>query len=315
MGMIQTESPYYLPTPQAPAPFDITLELEHFQGDPDFKECSSSNPHCAAAWGLMITGSTNVQILGAGLYNWYQDYTQPCVDTQDCQQRVVSIEHSGGVWIYNLYTIGTVEMVTYEDSTPIKAKTNTNTNEHPFTSVINAWLVVSAGKGSPYYDDIAEIEDYIVDKNLAACNSEYHTLDQISSSVDGIPDHCFDTYIVQVELEILNKALNDFDAIVGDGYDRKFDIYERVVRHQAPASVDAYMSSAQATGIWHCNSNKYVSCCKDCVWSWGCAVGCDKSQDCVPGKRQTPVDCPTRISDPYDIYSTPPDELFYTVSD
>ena len=170
-------------------------------------------------------------------------------------------------------------------------------------------------RGTPYYDDVAEIEDYIVDKNLAACNSEYHTLDQISGSIDGIPDHCFDTYIAQVELEILNKALNDFDAIVGDGYDRKFDIYERVVRDQAPASVDAYMSSAQATGIWHCNSNKYVSCCKDCAGSWGCAVGCDKSQDCVAGKRQTPVDCPTRISDPYDIYSTPPDELFYTVSD
>lgn len=97
----------------------------------------------------MITGSTNVQILGAGLYNWFQEYAQPCVDTQDCQQRVVSIEHSGGVWIYNLYTIGMVEMVNYEDSTPIKATTNTNMNEHPFTSVINAWLVVSAGKYVP----------------------------------------------------------------------------------------------------------------------------------------------------------------------
>ncbi|KAJ8120637.1 hypothetical protein ONZ43_g2705 [Nemania bipapillata] len=269
MGMIQTESPYYLPTPQAPAPFEITLELEQFPGDPNFKECTGTNTHCAAAWGLMITGATNVQILGAGLYNWFQEYTQPCVDTQDCQQRVVWIEHSGNVWIYNLYTIGTSEMINYQDTTPIAAKDNTNTNEHPFTSIINAWLVASSGKGVLFYDDVAEIEDYIVDPNLAPCLSQFSTLGQIMDAAAGIPDHCFDTYIVQVELDTLNKALQDFDNLVGAGYDRKFDVYLRVVRDQAPVSVDTYMGGAQATGIWHCTENKSVICCKDCSSAFG----------------------------------------------
>lgn len=40
MGMIQTESPYYLPNPQAPAPFTSALGL--YNGDPDFKDCSAS---------------------------------------------------------------------------------------------------------------------------------------------------------------------------------------------------------------------------------------------------------------------------------
>lgn len=141
---IQTESPYFLPKPQAPAPF--TDYLGYFPSDPTFKDCPASNPHCAAAWGLMIIGSTNVHIFGAGLYNWFQDYTQPCVDTQDCQQRVVYVEESGNVWMYNLYTIGTAEMVNLHNTTPIMAKANTNTNEHPFTSIINAWLVVSTGE-------------------------------------------------------------------------------------------------------------------------------------------------------------------------
>jgi hypothetical protein len=94
----------------------------------------------------MIIGSTNVHIFGAGLYNWFQDYQQPCVDTQDCQQRVFYIERSGNVWMYNLYTIGTVEMVTPHGYLPVLAKPNTNTNEHPFTSIINAWLVASTGE-------------------------------------------------------------------------------------------------------------------------------------------------------------------------
>lgn len=93
----------------------------------------------------MIQQSTNVQILGAGLYNWFQEYTQLCVDTQDCQKRVFSVTDSGDIWVYNLYTIGTVEMVNYDDQIPILAKPNTNALEHPYVSNINAWLMASTG--------------------------------------------------------------------------------------------------------------------------------------------------------------------------
>lgn len=144
MGMIQTESPYYLPNPQAPAPFTDALGL--FNGDPDFKDCPTSDPHCAAAWGLMLVGATNVHIFGGGLYNWFQAYTQQCVDSQDCQKSVVRIKDSGNVWIYNLYTIGTVEMVSLQDSTTILSKDNTNQVGHPFTSIINAYLMASTGR-------------------------------------------------------------------------------------------------------------------------------------------------------------------------
>ncbi|KAI1278523.1 exo-1,3-beta-D-glucanase [Xylaria sp. FL0933] len=314
LGMIQAESPYFLPTPQAPAPFEITIELEQFASDPDFKECSESDPHCAAAWGLMLTGATNVQILGAGLSNWFQDYTQPCVDSQDCQQRVVWIQDSGNVWMYNLYTIGTVEMISYQNTTPIAAKDNTNMNQHPFTSIINAWLVASSGEGELFYDGIPEIEDYVVDPQLAPCLSQFSTLGQIVNGAAAIPQYCFDTYIAQVELDILNLALQDFGDLIGDGYDKKFEIYQRAVQEQAPASVDAYMTGAQATGIWQCTEKESVICCKDCSSASGCSNGCDKSKDCVTGTRQVGVDCPTTISDPYDIYSPPPPEFTYLLS-
>ncbi|KDN69706.1 putative exo-1,3-beta-D-glucanase [Colletotrichum sublineola] len=97
---IARESPYFLPSPQSPGPF--TNVAGNFPGDPDFKDCDGSNPHCAAPWGLMIVVSTNVHILSAGLYNWFQEYTQPYVDSQDCQQRVVFVKASGNIWVYNL---------------------------------------------------------------------------------------------------------------------------------------------------------------------------------------------------------------------
>lgn len=94
----------------------------------------------------MITGSTEIFIFGAGLYNWFQKYTQPCVDSQDCQQRVIKVERSAQVYMYNIYTIGTVEMISSAGNQPALAKDNTNTNEHPFTSVINGWFLASDGR-------------------------------------------------------------------------------------------------------------------------------------------------------------------------
>lgn len=74
MGMIQTESPYFFPAPQAPFPFNDTVG--QFNGDPRFDDCDSSTTHCAAAWALRVINSENVHIAGAGLYNWFQGYNQ-----------------------------------------------------------------------------------------------------------------------------------------------------------------------------------------------------------------------------------------------
>lgn len=139
---IQTESPYFLPAPLAPAPFTAAVGI--FNADPTFSDCKSSDPGCAAAWALRIVDSANIHIAGAGLYNWFQAYTQQCVDTQNCQDKLVSTVESGGVFLYNLYTIGSVEMVSPGNVVnlfdPVLAKDNTNQPSHPFNSMITAWL-------------------------------------------------------------------------------------------------------------------------------------------------------------------------------
>lgn len=70
--MIQTESPYYQPTPNPPAPFANVVGK--FSGDPDYT-CASGNDFsgCDQSWSTIITGSENIFIAAAGLYSVSSD--------------------------------------------------------------------------------------------------------------------------------------------------------------------------------------------------------------------------------------------------
>lgn len=50
LGMIQTESPYFQPTPKAPQPFTTGL----FKDDPTFDDCDSGSATCAVSWAVRI---------------------------------------------------------------------------------------------------------------------------------------------------------------------------------------------------------------------------------------------------------------------
>ncbi|KAE9376033.1 glycoside hydrolase family 55 protein [Stipitochalara longipes BDJ] len=152
MGMIQTESPYYPPLIIAPAPF--TSSLQKFTSDPTFSDCSGGFP-CSAAWGLTITNSNNIQITGAGLYSFYQNYNQACVGTQNCQQRLVATNSNGAIYLLNLYTIGSIGMVhpfvktvNGKPSSTLAlalAASNTINSATPYVAAINAWVEIFPG--------------------------------------------------------------------------------------------------------------------------------------------------------------------------
>jgi glucan 1,3-beta-glucosidase len=59
-GMIQTETPYFQPTPNPPAPFSTNLAY----GDPPGARLD--------ALGLVITSSFDIFVYGAGLYSFFQ---------------------------------------------------------------------------------------------------------------------------------------------------------------------------------------------------------------------------------------------------
>ncbi|KAH8744127.1 LysM domain-containing protein [Diaporthe sp. PMI_573] len=110
MSIIQTESPYFQGAPQfqAPTPFRSPLWI----GDPLFDMCGEDTVDCNAAWSLIVQFSKNIYIDGTGMYSWFKDYVQDCVNDNSCQQRLVNIYRVASSWFTDITTIGAREIVT-----------------------------------------------------------------------------------------------------------------------------------------------------------------------------------------------------------
>jgi hypothetical protein len=139
---IQTETPYYQPNPAIPGPFLGTGTVGFFRGDPVTGDCwpSASGAGCDSAWGLRIRRSTSIKIYGAGLYSFFQNFNQGCVQTRTCQLALMSAEYNyENVFIYNLVTVGTTYMLVgsnYVTNQTITAASNQNGPRDPWWSTI-----------------------------------------------------------------------------------------------------------------------------------------------------------------------------------
>lgn len=134
MGLIQTESPYFQSMPTAPEPFKIGA----FPDDPAFHNCSPSSKTCGVSWAVRMIDSEAIHILSAGLYSFFSRYDQSCIksDRHDCQDRLFYTEESFDVWVHNLVTLGSVEMISPLNGKPTLGKPNKN----GFASSLLAWL-------------------------------------------------------------------------------------------------------------------------------------------------------------------------------
>ncbi|KAF6843019.1 LysM domain-containing protein [Colletotrichum musicola] len=140
MGIIQTESPYFQDTPRAPAPFGNAPAL-YKSSDPNFDICQPGERKCAVSWAIRLLNSHNIYIYGAGLYSWFDNYAQACVNTEDCQKRIMSIETSSDIWIYSLITKASIEMISPVGGVAVLGKDN-NIN---YCDVVMAWLGSASG--------------------------------------------------------------------------------------------------------------------------------------------------------------------------
>lgn len=143
-GMLQTESPYFQPTPTPPAPF--TDVVGGFAGDPDYT-CSSGDEFsgCDESWSVIMTKCENIFVAGAGLYSWFSSYAQTCIDTQQCQKTLLRLDSNyANVRFQNLITIGAKYMAVM-DGDGILASDNLDVEVHPFWSQITLLDVGSNG--------------------------------------------------------------------------------------------------------------------------------------------------------------------------
>jgi hypothetical protein len=140
LGHLQTESPYYQATPPATEPFT----LGQFVDDPLFENCLGSAGGCAKAWALRILKSTEVYIYGAGVYSWFEAYSQDCLSTESCQQALIDTSYSQGIWMYSIYTKGSTESVSPEGGVPIVMQAD---NRNGYLTAISAWLALAEAGG------------------------------------------------------------------------------------------------------------------------------------------------------------------------
>ncbi|KAH8810663.1 pectate lyase superfamily protein-domain-containing protein [Xylogone sp. PMI_703] len=133
IGHMQTETPYYQPTPDAINLFPIGV----WDSDPTFDDCNPSDPQCLTAWALIIRDSTDIFIYGAGFYSFFSSYSQDCLGTEGCQSRLVQTDFSQGIWMYSQYTKGATECVS-----PLGGITAVQQadNRNGFLTAISAWL-------------------------------------------------------------------------------------------------------------------------------------------------------------------------------
>ncbi|KAL3428439.1 Glucan 1,3-beta-glucosidase 2 [Phlyctema vagabunda] len=123
MALIQTETPYYQANPDATTPFNVNAAYD----DPDFTAtCPNGEAGCAKAWGLRIVGSEDIFVYGAGLYSFFDNYDQTCLDTASCQENMVSIEDSGSIHLFGLSTKASTNMVTLDGVSAALDKDNRN---------------------------------------------------------------------------------------------------------------------------------------------------------------------------------------------
>ncbi|KAI0903317.1 glycoside hydrolase family 55 protein [Ustulina deusta] len=131
LGHIQTETPYYQPNPVAPFPFQSAKSMA---GDPSFADCTTDA--CKATWGLRVVDSADITVHSAGLYSFFQDYYQDCVDTKDCQERILEVIGSTGVVIFNLFTVATSQIANGIDKSVILGKDV----QSGFTTEVSVWI-------------------------------------------------------------------------------------------------------------------------------------------------------------------------------
>ncbi|EGN94233.1 glycoside hydrolase family 55 protein [Serpula lacrymans var. lacrymans S7.3] len=116
IGFAQTESPYYQPSPAAPAPFST----DSAYSDPSFSSSQTS------AWGMYVQSSSDITLFGAGFYSFYENYVQDCLNTTNCQDQIFNMDSASAssMNVYALSTVGVVTELSVADAGVIKAAQN-----------------------------------------------------------------------------------------------------------------------------------------------------------------------------------------------
>ncbi|KAJ4377825.1 exo-1,3-beta-glucanase [Neocucurbitaria cava] len=114
-GFIQTETPYYMPSPDAKTqPYGRSDTYS----DPNYATACTSG--ICDAYGLRVLNSKSILIYGGGLYSFFKNYDVSCSSPdaangfRNCQTRIFSIEGASSVQAFALSEVGAEQMLTID---------------------------------------------------------------------------------------------------------------------------------------------------------------------------------------------------------
>lgn len=259
-GMIQTESPYFQFTDatSSPGPFEDSLGV--FNNDPDFSEtCNGSSLQCDFSWAVMFNRVNNVTIAGAGLYSWFDAYDQSvCVDAQNCQQRLIfDQEENGELWLFNLVTIGAVEMISNADGAVETAKENTQANAHPFWSALAVW----GDDSDPVILLCDETDDDPACHPDPTCDltKDFADMDALVAAQGSLPSECVPYHAVNALGNSLETSLGAYDD-ANDGYDDVWSYYAEGFRGSVDAVIRNFTHQPSVMDKFTGPGVKYFDC-------------------------------------------------------
>ncbi|GLB40558.1 putative glycoside hydrolase family 55 protein [Lyophyllum shimeji] len=212
-GMIQTETPYYQPSPLPPLPFSALSDWD----DPSFSLSGS-------AWGLVVAKSSSVFIYGAGLYSFFQTYSEACKPTVDCQKGIALVDDaSAAVFIYGLNTIGATTMLTV-GTTNVVAQSQ---NRDGLQATMTVWSSANTNPPPPpptYPDPVPCPSVYAVAKTHIDNMQTYWVTDEIGDVgfYNSPPDKAFRLW-TDIKLEtlynyMLGTSTTDYDTFTQSSF-------------------------------------------------------------------------------------------------
>jgi hypothetical protein len=141
--MIQTESPYYQPTPSPPAPFEDVVGT--FSGDPKYSCDGDDADGCDSSWAVIMKNCQNIHIGAAGTYSWFSTYSQDCIDEHTCQKSLWLLDSNyNNNKIQHIIGIGAKNIIVSAKTT-ISSEDNLAVTSHPSWAHISLYEVPSIG--------------------------------------------------------------------------------------------------------------------------------------------------------------------------
>ncbi len=112
---------YMQANPNALVPFTPNQAFN----DPTYSTCTTDL--CRKSWGLRIIDSSDIYMYGGGLYSFFENYGQTCLETESCQENMVSLEGGkSSVYLYGLSTKASTNQVTVDGRSAVSQADNRN---------------------------------------------------------------------------------------------------------------------------------------------------------------------------------------------